>query len=51
MDYIYVLNVLLWGINGIIDMRSKEIKRYKYIFVWIMLMMNLIADCVTYFSA
>ena len=51
MEALYVFNVIIWLIAGVINLASSKIDKFSYTIVWIVLMMNLIGDCIEVFMA
>ena len=50
MDYIYVVNVILWLVIGAMNLASVKIDKFSYGLMWIVLTVNLIDDCVKAFA-
>lgn len=40
-----IFNVIIWAIAGIINLSSKEIDKFQYAIMWIVLMMYLVDKC------
>lgn len=51
MEGLYVFNVIIWLIVGVINLASNKVDKFMYTITWIVLMMNLIGDCIEVFMA
>ena len=49
MEGLYVFNVIIWLIAGAVTLASNKIEKFSYVIVWIVLMINLIGDCIKAF--
>lgn len=49
MEGLYIFNVIIWLIAGVIALASSKIDKFSYAIMWIILMMNLIGDCIEAF--
>jgi hypothetical protein len=51
MEGLSLFNVIIWAIAGAMNLASKKIDKFSYAIMWVMLMINLISDCVRAFSS
>lgn len=45
MEGLDLFNVIIWTIAGVLNLSCKEISKTSYAFMWVVLMMHLIAQC------
>lgn len=50
MEGLSLFNVIIWAIAGALNLAGKEINKFSYAMMWIVLMLNLIVDCVRAFA-
>ena len=50
MEGLSLFNVIIWAIAGALNLASNEIDKFSYAMMWIVLMINLVCDCVKAFA-
>lgn len=50
MEGLYLFNVIVWTACGIINLSCKEISKVSYALMWVVLMINLVGDCIRAFA-
>jgi hypothetical protein len=50
MEGLSLFNIIIWAIAGALNLASKEIDKFSYAIMWVVLMINLVSDCVRAFA-
>lgn len=50
MEGLSLFNVIIWAIAGALNLAGKEIDKFSYTIMWVVLMINLISDCTRAFA-
>ena len=50
MEGLSLFNVIIWAIIGAMNLAYKKIDKFSYAIMWVVLMINLVSDCVRAFT-